>query len=73
MTKCEVMKKSVDYQGEDKEISEVNEPEVSYVASVSDETTDEIPFMSIKDLGDCLSLEESRRLIFERIHHDFHK
>lgn len=63
------MKKFEEYRIKD-ETSKVKEPEVTYGQKESSET---YPVMSMKEaLKTGMLLEESRRLIMERIHRDFH-
>lgn len=62
------MKKLKEYQIQD-QTSSVKEPMVEYERKNSSET---YPVMSMKDaLKTGMPLEESRRLIMERIHRDF--
>lgn len=68
------MKKVTKYKNENNEISRLEEPEISYASNVSGEIGEIIPFMSMDEvLRNGLSLEESRRLMFQRIYDDFHK
>ena len=53
------------------ETSSVKEPEITYQRSNSSET---YPIMPLEEaLKTGMYLEESRRLILERIHKDFHR
>lgn len=64
------MKKFKEYQSEN-DTSSVKEPEEMYVRNPS--STEKYPVMSMKEaLKTGMPLEESRRLIFERIERDFH-
>ena len=64
------MKKLNEYPIQD-ETSSVKEPEITYQRSNSSET---YPIMPLEDaLKTGMYLEESRRLILERIHKDFHR
>ncbi len=57
---------------EHEEMAHVNEPEALY--AVRSKSNEEFPVMSMEEvLRNALSLEESRRLVFERIYQDFHK
>ncbi|GGJ84520.1 hypothetical protein [Parabacteroides faecis] len=64
------MKKLNEYPIQD-ETSSVKEPEITYQRSNSSET---YPIMPLEEaLKTGMYLEESRRLILERIHKDFHR
>ena len=64
------MKKLNEYPIQD-ETSSVKEPEITYQRSNSSET---YPIMPVEEaLKTGMYLEESRRLILERIHKDFHR
>ncbi|RHR40219.1 hypothetical protein DWX23_09740 [Parabacteroides sp. AF18-52] len=64
------MKKLNEYPIQD-ETSSVKEPEITYQRGNSSET---YPIMPLEEaLKTGMYLEESRRLILERIHKDFHR
>lgn len=68
------MEKTDEYSDEEKKVHAVHEPEITYHSASENEFKASYPYMSRAEAERRgLSLAESKRLLFARVHADFHK